>query len=275
MAREYIKFKRYKDKFDRFYIQNRLDKGDTIRIISRDIDIPEKRLAEMVKYFGLNVTNKGVTYYVNHNYFDSIDTERKAYFLGFIVSDGCITEDKKKNGHISKRLCFCNSIDDREVLEEMVTDLCPNYTIKWKNKSTDTVTRKDQCELRLTSNHMCDTLINKYGIKPNKTMDVDFELKNVSDDLFIHFIRGFMDGDGSVTNNAISLTCTFPKLLKQIEMFMCSKGFTSRLRESEGKTINYYKLFIKFNGNKDYMKELLYRDATIFLNRKHKKLTSC
>ena len=31
----------------------------------------------------------------NENYFENIDTEDKAYFLGFICSDGCIENNKK------------------------------------------------------------------------------------------------------------------------------------------------------------------------------------
>ena len=30
----------------------------------------------------------------NENYFENIDTEAKAYFLGFIASDGHITKDR-------------------------------------------------------------------------------------------------------------------------------------------------------------------------------------
>ena len=32
----------------------------------------------------------------NENYFETIDSEDKAYFLGFIFADGCITNDVKK-----------------------------------------------------------------------------------------------------------------------------------------------------------------------------------
>ncbi len=32
----------------------------------------------------------------NENYFETIDSEDKAYFLGFIFADGCVTNDSKK-----------------------------------------------------------------------------------------------------------------------------------------------------------------------------------
>jgi hypothetical protein len=34
----------------------------------------------------------------NHYYFENIDTEDKAYFLGFIYADGCIVKNKRNSG---------------------------------------------------------------------------------------------------------------------------------------------------------------------------------
>ena len=53
-----------------------------------------------------------VKYKNNDTYFDEIDSAEKAYILGFLIADGCIRLEKRKNGNISKRICFSNSILD-------------------------------------------------------------------------------------------------------------------------------------------------------------------
>ena len=51
----------------------------------------------------------GYKYKVNHNYFNLIDTEYKAYILGFIYADGCISQpsgNRKLNFriHVTNRI---------------------------------------------------------------------------------------------------------------------------------------------------------------------------
>src|SRR5690606_22998740 len=140
-------------KFDKEFVQSKLDEGLTIRMLSYMVDIPEKRLSEMVRHFNIPIKNSGVTHIINHTYFDEIDTEEKAYFLGFLVADGCISKDKRKSGHLSKRISFCNSILDKEVIEKFRDIVAPSVEIKWTNKSTTTVKRRDQCNFKFTSEH--------------------------------------------------------------------------------------------------------------------------
>lgn len=128
--REYVKFKKYLTNFNKDFIQQKLDEGLTIRMLSPLVEIPEKRLREMVKHFGLTVLNKATTHIVNHNYFDNIDTEEKAYFLGFLVADGCLTKDVRKSGFLSKRINFSNSIWDKEIIERFRDIICPAVEIK-------------------------------------------------------------------------------------------------------------------------------------------------
>lgn len=49
---------------------------------------------------------------------------------------------------------------------------------------------------------MVDVLVNKYHILPKKTYDLEFQFpfNTIPEELHRHFIRGFMDGDGSINN---------------------------------------------------------------------------
>lgn len=108
-----VKFSRFLDKFNREDIQMYLDNDLTTREVSKIVDIPEKRLGEMLKYYSMSVRRKGVTYKVNHDYFNTIDSENKAYILGFLVADGSLEIFKRKNKY-SKRVVFNNSSSKRD-----------------------------------------------------------------------------------------------------------------------------------------------------------------
>ena len=90
-----MQFKKYIEKFNPDEILKLNQEGKTIREISKIIDIPEKRLAEMIKAFNLNI-KKGLCSKINETFFDVIDSEEKAYLLGFFIADGCIQKEAKK-----------------------------------------------------------------------------------------------------------------------------------------------------------------------------------
>ena len=58
---------------------------------------PTKRVSQSPKRWGIktrSLSDSHKVYYLNENYFEKIDTEEKAYWLGFIYADGYITGDK-------------------------------------------------------------------------------------------------------------------------------------------------------------------------------------
>lgn len=84
---------------------------------------------------------------INDFYFDEIDSEDKAYLLGFLIADGCIRAEKRKNGNISYRICFSNSVDDEEAIKLLHSKICPKASLTIDNQSTESVTRKDRYTL--------------------------------------------------------------------------------------------------------------------------------
>ena len=55
-------------------------------------------------------------YNVNHDFFESIDTEEKAYWLGFIGADGCVSERYNYKGNKCSTLYVCLQEQDEAVL---------------------------------------------------------------------------------------------------------------------------------------------------------------
>jgi len=90
----------------------------------------------MIKAFGLDI-KKGSNSKINQEFFDNINSEEKAYLLGFFIADGCMQkEEKKKDGKVysySYRFALNNSIDDLEIIELFQKSICPNKEIEFTN----------------------------------------------------------------------------------------------------------------------------------------------
>ena len=147
---------------------------------------------------------------VDDNYFETIDSQKKAYWLGWILTDGfIITKINSKRGienHNSIGLKLQEK--DRNVLEDFKKDLNTDISIKsikrrkafeYTNKITNkTVCIKggEQAEFRFSSAKMVQDLA-KYGIHQNKTYGVVFP-EALDSKYYPGFIAGVISGDGCV-----------------------------------------------------------------------------
>ena len=232
----------------------------------------------IIKKYNLSTPNKNIRLIANGDYFNDIDTEKKAYILGFFIADGYI----EKN---SGRICFNNSIDDISVFREIQEEICPNSKLHYSTKQTGVNLRKKQVLLRFTNKNITKILDEKYDLTSGKTFNENyvFDFSKLSEDLIPHFIRGYFDGDGSVSY--------IPKTGKKQLLFNFSFVFNSELFANQfaeifknkfdiipviyshiGKTCDYYSLRFNYNRIRKYKIELIYKwlynDATIFLDRK-------
>lgn len=269
------------NKIDSIKLQMLIDQGLNGINIAKELQIPVKNLYYYVKKNKIKIQASRYLKKINHNFFEKIDTEHKAYFLGFILADGCIQiEPKKKNNVVysySKRLCFCNSIDDFEILNRFRKEVCPEAILKRTSNIKGAINRKDQIILRINSQKLVDDLA-VLGIKPRKTYDTNFifDFNLIPKDLHRHFIRGFFDGDGWFTYRGKSFGLIFTSLsfLKQIEKIFNSHLFkiNTKVYSTQNKNMISYQLILNcgYGKYKDLF-EFLYKDATIFLHRKYNK----
>jgi len=199
----------------------------------------------------------------NDHFFDDIDNEEKAYWLGFLYADGCVQNKKTGQKLISL------AVKDKEVIDKFIKSINGNFKTK---------TYKDVHVVHLTSLIMFNALI-KHGCIPRKSLVLTFpELKK---SLVHHFIRGYFDGDGCVytynpknynkTNtiyNSIGVNiCGTQEFLECI-----SRNFsTNQPKKDKRKENNIW--YLSFSGSKKtkFFYEYLYKDATIWLTRKKDK----
>jgi len=116
------------------------------------------------------------------DFFADIDTEEKAYWLGFLYADGCV---HSHNLGISLAL----HTKDIEHLSKL------KQALNLKNKIQN-VKGHNTKRLEFTDKQMHTDLI-KQGCIPKKSLILK-PPENVPDHLIRHFIRGLFDGDGSI-----------------------------------------------------------------------------
>lgn len=146
-------------------------------------------------------------YTINDDYFDSMG-HNQAYLLGFIAADGTVG---KNNNSIKIALASV----DKSFLEKIKEELQSNAPINdFEDKNGFT-----HSEFRFSSTKIKQRLAD-FGIIPNKTYE-SFSPQNIPDEYLIDFIRGYFDGDGSVSTAGPSLRfqiCGYNK--KTLENFI-------------------------------------------------------
>lgn len=204
-------------------------------------------------------------YYVNESFFSVIDNEEKAYWLGFLAADGHIREDKVYLGLSNK---------DREHLVKFCRAIGSNFPIDtyYKNMNNKLF---EKARTVIQSNKLVRDLV-KSGLKSDKTFSLTFP-NNLEDSLIRHWIRGYFDGNGSIS------------IREKYHNFMW--GFTSTenvcigarnwLRINTGLELpnNVYhkkkhdnRIFkLQVHGNKQIANivRLIYTNSTVFLDRKY------
>lgn len=206
-------------------------------------------------------------YEINHDLFEIIDSENKAYWLGFIAADGHIT----RNG-----IKIVLALKDIDQLEKFKMFLNSNHPIKIfsiKSKKNDKIF--EYCRINIHSKKIKNNLIS-LGIIERKSLLL--KPPNLPKNLILPFVRGYFDGDGGFTehivkkNNQFQTNATFTstkEMCDYIEKFLREHGFNVTRQKRFKDTKNNYTISVNGNFNIKLLGELLYGDANIFLNRKY------
>lgn len=163
--------------------------GKSSDYISKQLVIPKTTLIRNLDKLGYNFdrNHSSSRYNLNQSYFEKIDSEVKAYWLGLIYADG----SNKVN-----RSTFVLGLkeDDKAILELLKKDLEYNNSIKvYKDNRGN---RKDFYTLNVYSKKICEDL-EAHGVTQNKTYTL--QAPSISEEFYSHFLRGYFDGDGSIS----------------------------------------------------------------------------
>lgn len=175
--------------------------GDmTCREIGEHLGRSVSSVRKHLPCLGLNHSRN--KYRFNDTYFDEINTPEKAYWFGFIAADGCIIDDSNEyKSEQHKRLKIALRWSDNKHLIKFRDCIQGNQPIKKKrsiNKNWNIDT--EECEIIIYSARIVNALEDK-GLYPRKTYSLPFPTNEIiSKDLMPHYIRGFIDADGSFTS---------------------------------------------------------------------------
>lgn len=132
------------------------------------------------------LSESSMKYTCQDDFFNVIDTEKKAYWLGVLFADGNITKKASKSGQI------IFSSKDKDWVEQFLLDVGSNNS---PNCEYQKVFKKYIWKAQITSAQMYKDL-NNLGCTPSKTKTIRIPV--LDDELIHHFIRGYFDGDGTV-----------------------------------------------------------------------------
>ena len=205
-------------------------------------------------YTGLNKRR----YSFNENYFEKIDSWEKAYWLGWIWSDGSINLT-------SRTLRFNLQKRDSRILEALRDSLESNYPLTTKKNNEFEYT----C-FSVGSPKMIDDLMH-LNVKPNKTICQN--IPNINEEFMDGFLLGIFDGDGSVYKAGRGYTRISFSGTKACMIFI--RNFLMRklnISIPEVREVIHTCLFARLDiqAQKDVklVYEFLYKRAEIMLKRK-------
>lgn len=260
-------FKEIQDKIDIAVAEYIKNETITLQALEDKYGITRVTISKYLKKMKVEIRTPLQKYSYNENYFKTIDTEEKAYWLGFLAADGAINEHKHH-----KRVELGLAAIDRSHLEKFVVsingekEMIKNRISKAKGKEYPS------CRVTVSCTKMANDLIDK-GITPRKSHTLQFPTY-LSENLIKHFMRGYFDGDGGIQiRNGITLAINilgnedfladFSKQLNQLLGVPIQKMYSKST--SNVKTIYYY------GKNAGKILDLFYGDATVYLDRKHNK----
>jgi hypothetical protein len=253
----------------------------SLKAVARKFGFDPASIKRYMTRYGLEFKPQ-VRHGCDHDFF-SRENEETFYVAGFIAADGCVKDRKSKNGNRRYELGIGLAKKDKEFLEQLRQIMKAETPIrdflvknsKFNSKWNDTW----KSEIIITSQKMCEDLA-RFNIVPRKSLTYTFPEWMKTHPLKNHFIRGYNDGDGSfyvpkLADGKITKQIYFsmrgtPAFLTDVRYILeqeCDlEERENPIRISSGHGCLEY----GGNGIVSKVADYLYRDATIYLERKYK-----
>lgn len=242
--------------------------------IGKYFSVGHKTIAKVLQKYNIPRTNVGRRRYdLDEHYFDSIDTPNKAYILGLFYADGYNSLDKRT---IRLQLQYT----DKDILEDIRKELNSEKPLKFIRCSDKVASNgfisKDMYQLEIYSSHMCQVL-EKLGMVQNKSLVLTFPTF-LDESLYVHFIRGYFDGDGSFCPHytkkgwfqaLVTITSTEVFCESCLNIIRRETGVGGGIYDASSHNGITKVIYISGTNQAKKFFEWLYKDAELYLKRKH------
>jgi hypothetical protein len=210
-------------------------------------------------------------YHLNRSFFHAINTEKKAYWLGFLAADGCVQVTKK-----GSMLCLSLKWGDRDHVSLFLSHMEASHTVK-KTSSLCNGKRFFKATTSIWCKEMANDLIS-HGIVPRKTFKLVFP-HNIDKRLIRHYIRGYFDGDGcwmleknKYPRFAVAGNKPF---IKDLRLILCSECDINMGIRTPSKRHKEETKQIECTGTKQCKRfyDYIYYNCFVYLGRKRKRVS--
>jgi len=185
------------------------------------------------------------------------------YWAGFFFGDGTVSPEGRFQLRLSRK--------DRSHLESLCDDF--GVSIRDYVTSSGNGNKHEASEVSFTS-HRLAGLGESIGLVPNKTERVSScPAKFLGERFRNHWIRGYFDADGSVCfvsngQPVVSFTCMSDDVLQDLRRILLYSLHLNNNKIIEYRNKNAYKLSWKGSKQVSSIREFLYSDAELYLQRK-------
>lgn len=214
-------------------------------------------------------------HHLNIDYFQNIDSEQKAYWLGLLWADGSMSKTASKCAG-KNRLTLTQNEVNKYHLEQL------KYDIKSTKPLRQTKSSYSSSKL-FTLDINCRKLCSDLEYLGLTIKDERISIPNIPENLIPHFIRGYFDSDGCLSIYTQQMNNS--KINRQELSFTGNPEFiitlqnhlTNTLNLSETKIKTYKRtskaVTLRYGKISDIQKiyDYLYKNSTRFLKSKHQK----
>ena len=222
--------------------------------------IEEEDFLQIKKLYWNDVQRKTYNVGWNREIFKTIDTPEKAYWLGFILADGCLHLTNKNSfiGHFSIDI----SAEDKRHLYKFANFVEAQQDIV--QITTHPITGNKLAHIQLCCSETHKDLFN-LGIKPQKSGKEQW----IETDFPADFIRGYYDGDGYIKQNLsnIGLVGSYDLLHKIQQHFYKTLDIVPK---TIGKHGTIYRIEYTSKSDRKKIANYLWYNNCISLDRKQK-----
>lgn len=252
----------------------------SLKAVARKFAVDSGTIKRYMQNFGLEFKPQ-VRYNCDHDFF-SRETEETFYVAGFLAADGCVKKRKNSSNHLRYEVQISLSKHDEKYLEQLKNIMKienPIHNFLIKNSKRNPKWNDTWCsQITITSEKMVKDL-ERFNIVPAKSLIYRFPLWIINHPLCHHFMRGYNDGDGSfflgklqdnrtVQQVYFSLrgTSEFLAIYRSILEEKCNLE-----KQEKSIRVNTGIGVLEYGGNGIVSKitDYLYKDATIYLQRKY------
>lgn len=254
-----------KEKIIKYYYDNPNVK---VKEIGQHFKLTKRAMGKLFKEFNISSRRKN-RYTLNEHFFDSIDNELKAYLLGYLFADGFVGDEEYNN------IVFSQKKDDMEAVELFKESI--EYTGELRIFEPGKASFKnsqDHVVVNFSSEHMANKLRN-YGLLKKESYK---SLPKIDNNLLRHFVRGFFDGDGSITltkshyKDKVYYSGALDIIVNKnlVDFFL---NLFSDIHFTIDQSKTDYMVYLKCRSKKGvkFFYDYFYKDSKYFLSRKKRK----